>query len=139
MTNQDKKQWLGRYLSLKREIVALDRERERIMSLGTKITPTYSDMPHGGSGEDKIQSAVDKLTGIAEQMDSKAADMRQSLVEIEVAIENVPQENLRELLRRRYICGERFEEIAVHMHYNYRWVRRLHENALFAIKANRPS
>ena len=132
MTNQDKKQWLGRYLSLKREIVALDRERERIMSLGTKITPTYSDMPHGGSGEDKIQSAVDKLTGIAEQMDSKAADMRQSLVEIETAIGNVPQENLRELLRRRYICGERFEEIAVKMNYSWRQIIRLHGDALSA-------
>ena len=135
MTNQDKKQWLGRYLSLKREIVALDRERERIMSLGTKITPTYSDMPHGGSGEDKIQSAVDNLVGIAEQMDSKAADMMRALVEIEAAIENMPQENLRELLRLRYICGESFEEIAVKMNYSWRQIIRLHGDALTVLNA----
>ena len=38
-----------------------------------------------------------------------------------------------EILRRRYLLGQRFEQIAVEMHLEYRWVRRRHKKSLSEI------
>ena len=54
--------------------------------------------------------------------------------ETEAAISQVENSTYRELLRRRYLLNERWEQIAVGMGYDYRWVLRLHGRALLEIK-----
>ncbi len=45
-------------------------------------------------------------------------------------INGLPKKELRKVLRKRYVDGKRFEEIAVALHYTYRHVTRLHGSAL---------
>ena len=50
--------------------------------------------------------------------------------EIETVIETLEDKTLQLLLRYRYIDGMTWEQIAVKMRYDYRWVLRLHGRAL---------
>lgn len=50
--------------------------------------------------------------------------------EIQETIDSVPDTKLRSVLHRKYILGEKWEEVSVHMHLDYRWVLRLHGRAL---------
>lgn len=134
MTNREKKAWLSRYLPLMREIRALCEEYEQVMSLGVRMTPVYSDMPKASGGVDHVQGAVDRLTAIAEVARGKAEQLEMLRGEIMAAVETVRPETLRELLYRRYIRGETFEEIAYKLGYQWRWTIVLHGRALEALR-----
>ena len=54
--------------------------------------------------------------------------------EIEKVIEAVPDELLREILTRRYLCYQKWELIAVEMNYCVQWVHKLHGTALVKVK-----
>ncbi len=60
MTNQEKKEFLMRYRQVQAEVSQLLLEREEIMAMGTRISPTYSGQPKGPAGGDKIQMAVQR-------------------------------------------------------------------------------
>ena len=134
MTSQDKKRWLGRYKSIKRRIASKLDERERLRSLETKITPTLSDMPKGGESSNKIEIMTERIDEIEQQISEELQSLANTRAEIEMAIQGVDKETYRELLERRYIAGERWEEISVDMSYDYRWVLRLHGKALSKIE-----
>ena len=130
MTYQEKVKFLKRYKQIDKEITQLLREKSEIFSLGTKITPTYSDMPKGTSESDKVQSTVEKLEEYERKIDIKVDDWCEAKLDIEKAIHTVESDKLRLLLRYRYINGWTFEQIAVQMDHDYRWVRRLHRKAV---------
>jgi len=132
MTNAEKKAWLNRYRPLVREIRVLCEEYERVMSIGTKVTAVYSDMPKDGQ-HDKVQSTVERLAAVQSKVLEKTNEMSAVCEEIMEAVNAVPQEHLREILYRRYINGASFEEIAVTMNYSWRHTLRLHGVALGAL------
>jgi hypothetical protein len=134
MTSQDKKHWLGRYQSIKRQIKSKMDEIERLKSWGTKITPTLSDMPKGGDSSNKIEIMTERIDEIERQMSEELQRLVNTRAEIEIAIQGVDEETYREVLERRYIIGEHWEQIAVNMDYDYRWVLRLHGKALSKIE-----
>ena len=130
MTYQEKVKFLKRYKQIDKEIDQLLREKSEIFSLGTKITPTYSDMPKGTSESDKVQSTVEKLEEYERKINIKIDDWCEAKLDIEKAIHTVESHKFRLLLRYRYINGWTFEQIAVQMDHDYRWVRRLHRKAV---------
>ena len=130
MTYQEKVKFLKRYKQIDKEITQLLREKSEIFSLGTKITPTYSDMPKGTNESDKVQSTVEKLEEYERKIGIRIDDWCEAKLDIEKAIHTVESDALRLLIRYRYINGWTFEKIAVQMHYDYRWVRRLHRKAV---------
>ena len=50
--------------------------------------------------------------------------------EAEERIDNLKDGRYRAVLRRRYLQGRSFEEIAVDLCFDYRWIKRLHGRAL---------
>ena len=50
--------------------------------------------------------------------------------EVVAVLDQVADARDHEILRRRYLLGQRFEEIAVEMCLEYRWVRRRHKRAV---------
>lgn len=134
MTYQEKVKFLKRYKQIDKEIDQLLLEKSEIFSLGTKITPTYSDMPKGTGASDKVQSTVEKLGALEKKIDSKIDEWYEAKLNIEKAIHTVESDTLRLLLRYRYINGWTWEKIAVEMNYAYRNVTRLHGKAINLIK-----
>ena len=53
--------------------------------------------------------------------------------EVVAAIDQVQDERDHTILYRRYVLGQRFEEIAVEMCLEYRWVRRRHKRTIINI------
>ncbi len=130
MDYQEKVNFLKRYKQIDDEINQLLLEKSEIFSLGTKVTPTYSDMPKGMGESDKVQSTVEKLGDLEKRINDKIDEWYEAKLDIEKAIHTVESDKLRLLLRYRYINGWTFEQISVQMSREYRWVRRLHRKAV---------
>lgn len=130
MTSQDKKHWLSRYQSINRQVKSKLDEIERLRSLETKITPTLSDMPKSGGINNKIELVTERIDEIEQQMSDELKMLVDTRAEIEAAIQEIDEAVYRELLERRYIYGERWEQIAVDMIYDYRTVFKVLYRAL---------
>ena len=129
MTNQEKAAYLKQYRSLSMEIDQISEELQRWQDLATRISPSYSDMPHGG-GSDKVQTAAVEVAELTDKLNRKLHQAIMVQENIKKLLESLDDIKLRQLMSYRYINGMRWEEIAVRMDFNYRWVLRLHRKAL---------
>ncbi|QIB68254.1 DUF1492 domain-containing protein [Aminipila butyrica] len=128
MTNQEKIEYLKRYGVCLKEVERLQDEKERLKSIRDKVTPTYSDMPKGG-GSDKTDISA-AIIDLDLEIDDQIVKWIALGEEVRQAIEGVDDYNLRLLLKYRYISMMTFEQVAVTMNYSWRWVHKLHAQAL---------
>ncbi len=136
--NEAKKQYLLRYRQAEREVRLLMEEKERLLALATRVTPSYSGEAKGSGSGSRVESAAEKIIQCEEEINRAidcAVDLRS---EIKGAIATVPDWKLREILTRRYILGQKWEQIAWEMHLEFRWVRRLHGRAIDALTLESP-
>ena len=130
MPIEEKKVLLQEYRKLDGRINRALDEKRRWEELAVRISPVYSDMPRGGGNGDKLTEAVQRIVDLEAEIDrdiDRLVDLRQW---IERNIDAVEDTRLRDILRRRYVDGDRIEKIAVDMMLDYRWVRRLLTRAL---------
>ena len=52
------------------EIDQITKELQRWQDLATRISPSYSDMPHGG-GSDKVQTAAVEVAELTDKLNQK--------------------------------------------------------------------
>jgi len=124
------KQTLREYQNIVKEIRQLQDERERLLGLSsTQIT----GMLHGTSVSNPTGRAGVKLAELSEMLTRKIDRLISLRVDIEDAIAGLDS-NDKILMRLSYIDGKRWEQIAVDMNYDYRWVTRLHGRILEKIK-----
>ena len=74
MTTKEKKEYLKRYRKIDREVNQLLMEKDEIISLGTRITPRYSDLPRGWGESNKVQLSVEKLEAQEEKIDKRVGE-----------------------------------------------------------------
>lgn len=114
------------------EIETLNRARERIREEETYLSAT-------DYGKAVVQSSGDR--GSVERVAMASADLDGQLCQAverlwkakrraERLISTLKSPVHRDLLRRRYLLGESWEQIAVGMHYGYRHVTRMHGAAI---------
>ncbi|OLR55290.1 hypothetical protein BHK98_03940 [Hornefia porci] len=124
------KEFLGGYLNITEHIEQMTEELEALQRETGSISMALDGMPHGTKLSDRTgQLAVRIAEMTLEIMDerTKAWEKRE---EIRNVILLVDDHNLCHVLRRRYIDGKMWEEIAVEMNYTYRWVISMHGRAL---------
>lgn len=129
MDNKEKCRYLNQYRIMHIEIDQITKELQRWQDLATRISPSYSDMPHGG-GSDKVQTAAVEVAELTDKLNQKLHRAIMVQENIKKLLESLDDIKLRQLMFYRYINGMRWEEIAVRMDFNYRWVLRLHRKAL---------
>lgn len=129
MDNKEKCRYLNQYRIMHIEIDQITKELQRWQDLATRISPSYSDMPHGG-GSDKVQTAAVEVAELTDKLNRKLHQAIMVQENIKKLLESLDDIKLRHLMFYRYINGMRWEEIAVRMDFNYRWVLRLHRKAL---------
>ncbi len=129
MENKEKCRYLNQYRIMHIEIDQITKELQRWQDLATRISPSYSDMPHGGGG-DKVQTAAVEVAELTDQLNEKIHQAVKMQQEIKELIGTIDDTTLRRLMIYRYIHGKKWEEIAVLMDYDYRWILRLHGKAL---------
>ena len=124
------KEYLLQYKDAQREVDRLINERARWIARATKVTPTYTGMPHGDSGEDRMQDAVERLSEVEKELNEKIDKLVDLRREVEAVVSTIGDPLLETVLRYRYIDCMSFEKIAVIMDYSYDHVIRLHGWAL---------
>lgn len=130
MTYDEKLAWLRRYLDSLRLERELEREVDQMETLATRVTPRLSGMPGGGADGQSLPRAVEGIIRAKQELEAQVNVCRDIRAEIVAALEQITNPRDHEILRRRYILGQRWEEIAVEMHLEYRWVTRSHRRAV---------
>lgn len=130
MTSQEKKEFLSRYLKVLAEEKDIREEIAYWESRAQKVTASWSAVPGGGKGSDKVQTGAIKVVELRDSLMGKIEELAAVRAEIERAIGTVQDDTQRRLLRLRYIKGMTWERIAVEMNYSYRNTTRLHGFAL---------
>lgn len=130
MTYEEKKTWLRRYRhAVRMEAIKLD-EVEQLRAAAQRVTQVLSDLPGGTGDGQSIPRAVEKIEDARRDALAQAercADIRKEIMD---ALEQVENINDYEILHRRYIGGQKWEQIAVEMNMDFRWVTRRHHIAV---------
>lgn len=130
-----KKEWLGRYRNLQGDIERTEAEIQRWRAKAENVTRLLSDMPKGGQGRNQMEDAVCAIYELEQELSGRILESIAVRKEIEAAIEAVKNPVYRELLKRRYIDGDKWHSISQQMGYDIDHVRKyLHSKALNVIK-----
>lgn len=126
--------WLRRYRQAVRRQRLLSELLAERHAEAERIGPLLRPSP-GGPRQSAVRA--DKLPRAVERILAAEADLAQQMRRCEAeraavlaAIHSLPDERQREVLCRRYILGQTFEQIAGCLHINERWVYRLHRKGV---------
>lgn len=137
MTDDEKKRWLWRYRDVLRLERALQDELKEQQARAASTTAVLTGMP-GGSGDGQtLPRAVESIVAVQQELQAQINVCGAVRREVVAVIDQIEEERGHEILRRRYLLGQRFEQIAVEMCLEYRWVRRLHKRAVENIRIER--
>lgn len=131
--NEKKKEYLNGYREAKRREKRILEQIQRLRL--DKMFPCLQndDMPHGHNQSDLSDYAV-KMDELIEELGKERLQAVKQYDEIYKTISILENENEREVMVRRYINGDKWEEIAVKMNYGYRHIHKIHGSALINIK-----
>ena len=132
--NEAKIKYLSRYITLNRRIDRLLEEKAKWWSLCLKTTPSLSQAPGGGESGSPVERPMDKVLEIEAEINREIDELQEVCRGIKTVLGQLEDDTLRLLMEYRYLDGLTFEEIAVKMHYSWRWVIKLHGKALAEIK-----
>lgn len=123
------KKELQEYYWLQKNIQRLEDKLLELETQAAKMTSVISDEPRSGETKDKLSGIVAKIVDYQSMINQQLQQAYTVLEEIEKAIEKLPERE-RYLIRSRYIDGKDWIEICVDMHYSWKWVHKIHSEAL---------
>ena len=138
MTYEEKVRWLRRYRDALKLEVELRQELEAQRARACKTTAALTGMPGGGGDGQALPRAVESIVAAQQELQAQINLCGATRREVVAALDQVTDARDHEILRRRYLLGQRFEEIAVDMMLEYRWVRRLHKRAVNILTLESP-
>ena len=128
MTYQEKMKWLGRYQAALSYQHMLEDEIEVLRSDAERVTTCMRGMPgRGGPNVDRLPRAVERIEKaqkkLAQQLDS-CLETRMEVMHSIMALSDTAEQ---EVLRRRYVMGQSYTDIANAMGVVQRRVYQLHK------------
>lgn len=129
MNNDEKKQYLRRYLEAKRRAAILQTQIAQLREDVASVSVNLDGMPHGNSHSD-LSGYAAKLDVLLRKLEAEREEQMIVYQEIKHRIDQMEHSVDREILTRRYILGQKWEKIAVEMNYEYRYLLRLHGRSL---------
>ena len=130
------KEYLSQAKFLDQRINSKIQQVAALNDLATKATSTLTGMPRNpnhatSSMEDVIAKIIDLQAEINNDIDT-LVDLKRSLSK---TIKAVDSPEYQTVLEKRYLCFQSWEQIAVEMGYELRWLYRIHGKALEEVKA----
>lgn len=126
MTYEEKVRWLRRYQDSLRREQELAEEVEQLRSRACKVTPSLSGMPGGSSDGQALPRAVEQILEAQQELQAQIEQCNAIRREVVDAIEQITNPRDKEILRRRFLLGEKFSYIASIMNYDIRWIMKCH-------------
>jgi len=125
------KEYLGQAYRLDQRINSKVEQVASLNNLATKCTTVLTGMPRNPSHSvsttaDIVEKIVDLQVEINKDID-RLVDLKREIVQI---IRSVIDTEFQTLLELRYLCFKPWEQIAVEMGYDLRYVFKLHGRAL---------
>lgn len=119
----------ARYLDM--QINSKIEQVRTLNELATKVTTVYSDMPHSpnrntGRMEETIAKIIDLESEIDRDIDA-LVDLKREIMRV---VNSVESAEYRTILEMRYLQFKKWEQIALLMSTDLRWVYRMHGRAL---------
>lgn len=131
MESAKKKEILNSYLEASKEWRYWKDETERLMVAATGASPSLSGMPHGGgTGTSKVELAAESLEDARRELTAAASAMSKARRQVLAVIKTAPTADQRIVLRRRYINGMNWEQIAEACGKSRQWATMTHGEAL---------
>mgnify|MGYP000905123220 CR=1 FL=1 len=129
------KEYLWRVRDAALELNRLEREYEQAKAdiLHLKGIAYDGDRVSGGKIGD-LSDAIATLERYAEHVNAKWDELIALRKEAEERIDKLKDGRYRAVLKRRYLCGQTLERIAVDLGYSYRQVKRIHGGAMCQIQ-----
>lgn len=129
------KVFLRRYIALCGRVDALTLAIDRAMQRATNTQITLKEVRVLSSPAEHDPMAKDIAIAVdaCEVLYQKKAEAEAALREILAALDSLKDERQKELLTRRYITGESFDEIMKAMHYEKTQVFVIHGRALIEV------
>ena len=137
--NLSAKDYLSQAYRIDQRINSKIEQVQSLRDLATKATATLSDVPPSKGTrnvhrmEDVIVKMMDLESSISKDL-NRLIDLKHEIVTV---IKCVESPELQTLLELRYLCFRTWEQIAVEINYDLRWVHRLHNRALSEVESIR--
>ena len=129
------KEYLGQAYLIDQRINSKLEQVMSLRTLATKATSTMTDMPHSASPNIRsMENTIGKMVDMENEINADIGALVDLKLEIVSAIKDVENPEYRTLLELRYLCFKPWEQIALEMGYDLRWLYRLHQRALAVIK-----
>ena len=129
------KEYLGQAYRLDQRINSKIEQVSSLNELATKCTTSLTGMPRNPNHAtsrmaDVVAKIIDLQAEINRDIDT-LVDLKREIVSVIKGIENL---EFQTLLEKRYLCFLTWEQIAVDMGYDLRYIHKLHNRALMEVK-----
>ncbi len=125
------KEYLEQIRTLDRRINNNLQALEQLEALATKVTAVNNgDRVQSSGSQDKMADTVIKIIELKQEINADIDRLVDMKCEIIPVIDAVQDADFYDVLYKRYILCKKWEEIALDMHYSFRWVLKLHGRAL---------
>ena len=104
---------------------------QSLRDLATKASSTLSHTPNSGTrNPHRMEDVITKIVDLEAEINQDLMRLVDLKREIVTAISHVEPLELQILLEQRYLCFKTWEQIAVELQFDLRWVHRMHKKAL---------
>lgn len=132
--SMEAKAFLKQYQEALIDIRNLKAEAEELESMAMSITVgTDGERVQTSGKQDRMAELAAKIADIEIDIVNRRTDALKILQDVGRVIAAVDDKDCRQLLHRRYIENNTWEQIAVSMNYTYRWITKLHGRSLLKV------
>ncbi len=111
----------------------LQRELDSWRAVAEKVSPNWSGVPGGGSGSGQIQSSVEHILELTDQLDQQIQECIAQRTRVEQLIQLADKPQHRSILRKRYIECLTWREVVSQTGYDADYARKLNREAIKAL------
>lgn len=134
MTYEEKIQWLGQYRAAVRREQLLEGELEMMRSAAQRVTACLSGMPGSGRDVDRLPRAVEKIEKTQKKLEQQIEECVNCRMAVLHVIAGIQAPDVQEVLRRRYILGQSYGDIADAVGVVLRRVYQIHRAGVLALE-----
>ena len=134
MTINEVDKFLQSYIKSKRRYNSILLDVEEIETQIAGLSIDYTKEKVQSSPGDRLTNSIDRLNYLHKECTRILEECTNDMEQVFYTINNVKDSELHELLTRRYIAGQVWEQIAVEMAYTNRHIYKLRQRALEEVR-----
>lgn len=112
MTYKEKVEWLRQYRAAVSRERLLEGELEMLRSAAERVTACLGGTPGAGPDVDRLPRAVEHIEETQKKLEKQIEDCVECRFRVTRVIAGITSPDVQEVLRRRYILGQSYAEIA---------------------------